>query len=882
MSDQQKYSLPPDDFIGKERIIGYTDPKTNVDYVGMLPSEPEQRWIAEWINKEGLENLCKKYPYQPLRIDKETETLVPCDSTCNYMAKLTNIFHVLYHKRKDKMGIQGDPLLDFDPNKHRVTADFKPVNQKPSVSIQQNDLKSKLVKDDVTNEAYKLNLKEAYHDKKEEIKYDIPLNETSYVYGKDDKQYSFDANKIRDDLFSLNMPEGYQYYHPNLMYQSQQPIQYNNIPQYNAQYNQYYGGASYLPSYSTLPNANMGTFGCFNNAYQAKNAYVYNTNQNIGYMNPNRIEQSTVDFSNPEYLNSMQRPSNPYATVGANPNRTYANQQPQQSGTLVKTFVNPAYNSYVGQPNQFNWGGYSNWNPSINTEWMIPTEEDYEMGLFPRVSIVQVKEEKEITCTDPVKRRTYKDMWDPKQLKVSIYDPNKEKAEEKDDAKPKVEMNINNINSNLARSACRAMDILEGKKDVKPYTYDAAEEEKIEQLADQIAPYDLAIALSLTDAMDAGYSEEDFNLYKEWVEERVEYMRKQEFMFPEIDFKLPYRYRRVPAHTQIGPGKWDIEFLPEPEQEQEIKYDVNGNRLYDYDCGFDFDDSNYEAFNIFFLKAVKDRESIITRKKMEKFANKEGKTDRQIELENRTKMRNMSFDSSLDDDDEIVNPYDPLSVQRYNYKMYQKRMRSQYQVFQTALSKKMTKQEFENWWYRGTTKSQSNKPLTYEERKRARKREIARMTDNNILFLDNSLRDIDYSAIRQYNLQQAASRVREFDQGWMDDCDSLRTFFDKLGYLVYRAREYDHREKMEQVRLQNYQDFNRVGMLHRYFNDPNYPKNLNPNIKFPKLDNPGQYGLPEGSVDFMGLPEYGSKRSRFVDYCRTHMGVTTPLKPIYK
>lgn len=880
----EKYKLPPDRYIGKDRIIGFQDPNTGVDYVGVLPSLEEQQWVSKWIDEEGLENLCKKYPYQPLKIDKDKNILVACDPRCEYLATLTNCFHVLYHMRNNKNHVQGDPSLDYNPMEHLIDVDVSQNKNNSCTSTQSFSLKDKLVDNNNSNQCYMPDLKSAYHQTEEEIKYDIPLNKDSYVVNEEkDELYSFDATKIKDNIFSSSLPEGYQNYHPNRPVQ-QQYYQYPNYYQQQASIPNYNYNPSYLPSYNSSTNVGMGAFGCFNDAYAARNNYVQNTLQNVNQYNPNRLETSSVDFSNPEFLNRMQRPSNPYATVAVNPNITYGN-TPQQ-GVLRKTTINPSYLPNYGYTTclnntQYNYG-YNNYNPWLNNRvdncsWMEPTEEDYQMGIFPRVRIIKGDEEEKEVKKDPINEISYMDRLNPKKIKLKVSvvmgDEEEDKKEEKEETKASVNMGLN-----LMKEASKAIDKLEGN-DSKPYTYDNIEEEKIEQLADQIAPYDLAVALSLTDAMDHGYTEEEFNLYKEWVEEKVEYYRTQEMMFPNIDFRLPYRHRRVPAHIQIGPGENDIDFLPEPDQKDQIKkYDANGKRVYDYDCGFDFDDGNYDAFKIFFLKAIKDRDKIILRKKMEKFSSKEGKTDRQIKLDMRNN-NNMSFNSSLDDnDDEVFNPYDPLSVQRYYYKQRQKELRNQYSVFRTGVGKRMTDEEFDRWWNYGTTElPDKNKPLTFEEAKKRRIKELNAMTARHSMILYNAV-PINYGAMANRFLNNAYGKIREFEQGWMDDCKGLQMVFDKLGYLVNRVREYDWKEQMEEAAYKVRTSFNRTAALHQFVNDPNYT--VNPNM--PKLENPEQYGLPQGSVNFMGLPEYKDKRSKFIEYCRTHMGITTPLKPIYK
>ena len=66
--------------IEKDYIIGYTDKQGN-DYVGVAPDFNNEPWFSELITKCGLENLCREYPYQPLKVDKETAMLGPVSNS---------------------------------------------------------------------------------------------------------------------------------------------------------------------------------------------------------------------------------------------------------------------------------------------------------------------------------------------------------------------------------------------------------------------------------------------------------------------------------------------------------------------------------------------------------------------------------------------------------------------------------------------------------------------------------------------------------------------------------------------------------------------------------------------------------------------------------
>jgi len=86
--------------IEKNDVIGYDDMQGN-SYVGIKPDFEKEGWVNDLIEQVGLEELCKEFPYVHLKVDKKTRLLVPVDGKSQY-AKITNLFHILYHMRKDE------------------------------------------------------------------------------------------------------------------------------------------------------------------------------------------------------------------------------------------------------------------------------------------------------------------------------------------------------------------------------------------------------------------------------------------------------------------------------------------------------------------------------------------------------------------------------------------------------------------------------------------------------------------------------------------------------------------------------------------------------------------------------------------------------------
>lgn len=79
----------------RETITSYTDLDGNLYYAVGTINEP---WVNKMIEKYGLENLIKEYPYQPLVLN-ENGKMEATDGTCN--GRATNIFHIIYHIQID-------------------------------------------------------------------------------------------------------------------------------------------------------------------------------------------------------------------------------------------------------------------------------------------------------------------------------------------------------------------------------------------------------------------------------------------------------------------------------------------------------------------------------------------------------------------------------------------------------------------------------------------------------------------------------------------------------------------------------------------------------------------------------------------------------------
>lgn len=886
-----------------ESYVGYTDQETGEDYIGVFPGE-EESWFIDWVDVYGLEYLCNKFPYQPLKVNKQTGILEVIDPNCEYMAKITNCFHIIYHVKKDHAR---NVAMKRQAGGNMMSAAMEVPDQEvflhPNGQAYGNDYGMEKIA-------------QAYNEIKDTEPQYMEDPTKSLVYPKDENPYVYgiDNSKI-PEYVGLSYPEGLRNFHPNkdiygnYISDNQVPnvpppsyfTSSNNLPRYN---NPYVGNI-FGPNYQTSTGYSMNKpTDVFQDARMKGWDEMFNA---MAQSDMARQSNPTMlDFSNPDALYNLQKPidpyaNNPYGYGGRNPNASFgppvmpSNVVPISSYNVpnVNGWNNNAYggNMYGG----YNIGGFGG-NRLIDP--LTPTQEDYELGIMPKVSIstdraireeeskkkyekrkpylgwtkikscpMLVKETKNEKGEDVVERIF---CTQDKELKESLIKKYEELDRQDKERKASssiepyaqtsgVSINLGNMNGVFDE----ILDTINGEDHSTIFHCSKEEEAKIEELADAIAVYDLAVALVLMGSID-NITTTSFNLYREWVEDKLQWYREQEIKKPNIDWRAPYRYRMDPLHNKLPNGEFvflgvDNNVLPP------IVRDANGNRIIEFDRGHDVDDiKTPEEFEIFYRKAEYDRDEIIRRKKMEKVAN-EGKTDSQIKKE-----------------ESYYNPWDPMSRRMHELRQYQKLRRNQYDIFRMGIGKRMSDTEFNKWWYGVDSRSAGSikaKPLTREERIKQRKKELKYYTEQNIASMER-FRDIDYQEIGKRWDQAIARRFHEFDEGYIKNDDSLAQVFNKLGFLLMKIGD----ENIERQRIEDLDRMNRhrdlTYELHRFQSHDPSLMNINPNMHMKALD--PKWGLPEGTVDFTTADGYHDKRRQFVDYCRTHMGVQTPLKPIYK
>ena len=238
----------------KNYIVGYTAKDGN-DYVAIKPDFEKESWFNDLIQEDGLESLCKEFPYQPLKVDKDSGMLVPIFS-CDYNAKATNLFHIIYHMRKDKMEEQKGV--------------FSNCVDMPSISIQPSNFisKSDFVVDQ--NGGYTPKWSEAYHHETE-IPQIHESNVSNFVMTKEEEQSTGHGMsnvdiRISPEQACANIPKNWHpndyvttqnNYNPALNYVNQNQQGYGSNPYLYNPYQQ----QSYLPQYknnSGYPFMSMG------------------------------------------------------------------------------------------------------------------------------------------------------------------------------------------------------------------------------------------------------------------------------------------------------------------------------------------------------------------------------------------------------------------------------------------------------------------------------------------------------------------------------------------------------------------------------------------------------------------------------------------------
>ena len=231
-------------------------------------------------------------------------------------------------------------------------------------------------------------------------------------------------------------------------------------------------------------------------------------------------------------------------------------------------------------------------------------------------------------------------------------------------------------------------------------------------------------------------------------------------------------------------------------------------------------------------------------------------------------------DESVEEDNPYYNPYDPYQARMHYAKLERAKDEYQYKYFRQLMAKKMTEDEFNDWWYQRTGQRRNYKPrqLTEEERFQQYLDHKRMLTARHMQFLD-SLVPVDTEVRRANYLNFCENSWQELTDGVLDH-GSLRDFCNNLSHVKYKMADMH----IEEDRRKAYNE-----AIRRTLNLDQIPReNLNP-------DHPAGnvFGIDKNnnltSGDFINLSDidgYEEKKRRFMGCYNLHHKGTIPMRGI--
>lgn len=629
----------------------------------------------------------------------------------------------------------------------------------------------------------------------------------------------------------------------------------------------------------------------FNQGYDNMNAEQNNarTIYNQSYANnPSRIEygHNMVDFSNPESVASSQ-----YMGYNNGLNYNYS----------VPPVMNPNIQyPYQYGPYQGNWygNGYNIGGLSMNniTTVIKPTEMDKDnRWVVKGVSITREPITEEETRIEPQEDYFTRVKKAFTARATIVREPLESEVKEENDSLTK-----NDKSKDMIENTLDKMEQLYDNLDVEDFEvpeehkleWDDEKDSKLEKLAEQIAEYDKALAnviwnMPLIDQM----TDEMSRFWLEYAQERLEHYQSLEKKYPQIDYRIPYRYRRVPKPTMIyDDGK--MTFSPAPFMYPEKKYDEKGNRIYDYDRKREL---TRDEWRLFRLKAMFDIKCAGIQKraqwilqfnidKIKKLKSKDENGRREYSLLKEYRKKNPKPKEEEETNNSYQYGYGYNNWYGYNdpfqnwVKERQKMIERQRFVYMKAFDHSMTLEEFNQFW----DGPQANQTQLLDPIQR-REQELLQATRTRISQINQIQQNQIQNQQAQVNAFKAAEyqRLREFDRGCMEEVKTLKDYFDNMGYLVSMCAEDDLKKHQAEnvAKLQNQYSYKKS--LIRFGNEmnPEYGNNMRPNTVFGKAD--PAYGFPSNYIDLTKTDRYDAAKNQFMNYCQNTRG-TIPLRPIYR
>lgn len=926
-----------------QSLVGYHADDGN-DYIGIKVDFEVETWFAKMIEDEGLEALCKKYPYQPLKVDKNTGALVPINGT-DYSCRITNVFHAIYHMRLDEYNRKVKEMQQMTQQQPQFAQQAPNTfcTPDPGVAIQPTNYVQNNANQQCQNQGYGLNLASAYHHEPENPQiHEATMHDTMVENQQDiDNKYGFtnqggmiDPNAAPTNGWHPNMngnlnPDGYQQQYmmpppqpnmyPNYGYQQQtmppmpQPPMAQQsmspmMPQNPYMYNPAYANSnpiqSFIPCYKgdnpaqqqqQFPVMAGKRFACFADAEARRDAAnaaamarAKAANEYDKMINPSRLETSdyafalnNIDFSDPESIarvreHQMQRQYvNPMYNNMGNPNIMQQPMMPQQQYGMNNPFAPPQqppmYNQGFGM-GMYNTGyGYNNIITGggivTSTDFMEYTEEEMAAGRCPRWKITRTtkkqEEEAEKKRQEEIAKKKKYEEEHPRKMKVTLYRTAVIKKDGKEVEVPLEE--YEKIKKEQQEIEDRYNKIIETLQLVHPdfnpadnpqgYTDEYIAE--VKKLVLDIDIYDRARAMCVMYSISDGTSKENFNVYFTDTEKQLQTYREQEKMHPELNYRVPFRYRKTPhmeEDPETGTRKW-VAYEPDIKRTARVD-EYKTIPFYTFDRARD---PNQMEWSLFLRQAVSDRRDIIVQHMVEK------------------DLERVKQDQAI----EACNEFDPMQYRMKQYLIQQKQSKMQYDFYREAKLTTLTDKQFNDWWYMYTPKANPNGT---ELSKEARLDNLAawryKKTEENIQFL-SMLESIDQNAVRNEYLARANAALKPFGYDYLAESQTLMDFFDRLGYVGTKIAE-------DNIAKQRTEGINKTISETAYRNalydmvnvntEDNRP-NYNPNAVHQKVD--PDSGLPADYIDFTKDKDYPRRRAEFMHYCDTVKG-SVELKPIYK
>lgn len=599
--------------------------------------------------------------------------------------------------------------------------------------------------------------------------------------------------------------------------------------------NRNYNPFGYSPNYNNL-NMRLD-LNMFSEGYHNMENAV-----NQAKMTPRDILErgnNMVDFSNPDSVAKAQSSPFGYGAVD-NPNVTYDpyNYNPKAN---YSSWYNPNYMNNQGwYGNGYGLYGYNGYYDSRQSA--RPIDQDISYGFaVGKVNVINTshKEKVEnIKKSNPLKPEV--------KVQVVIKEENtdnkvEEESKKKDETTTLPDMII---------------------PPEHPLKWTGVDEKEIGKLASEISVYNKAIAyVAYNLPLLSNITREMYNFYKEVIQERLDEYRKDEKEHPNLDYRIPYRYRRLPDLMELPNGMKThnmikIEFVPEK------VYDEDGNRVYSYDRGRE---PNEKEWKLFYSRALEELKIKVNAKKVQWIEdyNKKG-----IDYE---KYKNSVGVSRFYDRN------NPIAIRCHELRMQEWQNNQTRWFYRMAINDQMTDIEFDKWWSGQTMQTEKNKQNNNPVYQR--KLQIF----NNINQMHSYYRGYVPDAKTQYDtfLQQRANAIYDLTDGCFDNAKDLNDIFCGFGYMEnkYHRMNLDRQNQEAMNKVNNSYDYQKS--LIRFGNEPNplFNSNFRPGAIFGNAD--PKYGFPSGYVDLTHTDGYQQRKEEFNNYCKNSQGNTLPLRPVY-